>query len=120
MGDTGSLFMGFLLAAVGIKLRFPENFFYIRGNHDGFSDDIAKDGIPQGLLWKRALKEARGKRYRKAMARYYELLPYVVASTRFAAVHAAPPRTKISADMLVNIQAHGYNPLRITPQVRHR
>lgn len=25
MGDTGSLFMGFLLAAVGIKLRFPAN-----------------------------------------------------------------------------------------------
>jgi UDP-GlcNAc:undecaprenyl-phosphate/decaprenyl-phosphate GlcNAc-1-phosphate transferase len=25
MGDTGSLFLGFLLAAVGIKLRFPEN-----------------------------------------------------------------------------------------------
>ena len=26
MGDTGSLFLGFLLAAVGIKLRFPENY----------------------------------------------------------------------------------------------
>jgi UDP-GlcNAc:undecaprenyl-phosphate GlcNAc-1-phosphate transferase len=25
MGDTGTLFMGFLLAAVGIKLRFPDN-----------------------------------------------------------------------------------------------
>ncbi len=25
MGDTGSLFLGFLLAAVGIKLRFPDN-----------------------------------------------------------------------------------------------
>jgi UDP-GlcNAc:undecaprenyl-phosphate/decaprenyl-phosphate GlcNAc-1-phosphate transferase len=25
MGDTGSLFLGFLLAAIGIKLRFPDN-----------------------------------------------------------------------------------------------
>jgi UDP-GlcNAc:undecaprenyl-phosphate GlcNAc-1-phosphate transferase len=25
MGDTGSLFLGFMLAAVGIKLRFPDN-----------------------------------------------------------------------------------------------
>lgn len=25
MGDTGSLFLGFLLAAIGIKLRFPSN-----------------------------------------------------------------------------------------------
>jgi UDP-GlcNAc:undecaprenyl-phosphate/decaprenyl-phosphate GlcNAc-1-phosphate transferase len=29
MGDTGSLFLGFLLAAVGIKLRFPSNSFTI-------------------------------------------------------------------------------------------
>lgn len=89
-----------------LKLRFPERFFYVRGNHDGFSEEVAKGGIPQGLLWKQALKEARGKEYRKAMKRYYELLPYVVASPRFAAVHAAPPRTKISADMLVNIQRY--------------
>ena len=27
MGDTGSLFLGFLLAALGIKLRFPANPF---------------------------------------------------------------------------------------------
>jgi hypothetical protein len=89
-----------------LKLRFPERFFYIRGNHDGFSEDIAKGGIPQGLLWKRALKEIRGKEYRKSMTRYYEMLPYVVTSPRFAAVHAAPSRTKISADMLVNIQRY--------------
>jgi UDP-GlcNAc:undecaprenyl-phosphate GlcNAc-1-phosphate transferase len=25
MGDTGSLFLGFMLAAIGIKLRFPDN-----------------------------------------------------------------------------------------------
>ena len=25
MGDSGSLFLGFLLAAIGIKLRFPDN-----------------------------------------------------------------------------------------------
>ena len=29
MGDTGSLFLGFLLAAVGIKLRFPSNVPYV-------------------------------------------------------------------------------------------
>jgi UDP-GlcNAc:undecaprenyl-phosphate GlcNAc-1-phosphate transferase len=25
MGDTGSMFLGFMLAAIGIKLRFPDN-----------------------------------------------------------------------------------------------
>src|SRR5690606_19600324 len=29
MGDTGSLFLGFTLAAVGIKLRFPENSVFV-------------------------------------------------------------------------------------------
>ena len=28
MGDTGSLFLGFVLAAVGIKLRFPASYIY--------------------------------------------------------------------------------------------
>lgn len=89
-----------------LKLRFPDRFFYVRGNHDGFSEEIAKGGIPQGLLWKKALKEARGKEYRKAMKRYYELLPYVVASPGFAAMHAAPPKSRVSAEMLVNIERH--------------
>lgn len=29
MGDSGSLFLGFMLAAVGIKLRFPENVTFV-------------------------------------------------------------------------------------------
>lgn len=29
MGDTGALFLGFMLAAVGIKLRFPDNVPYV-------------------------------------------------------------------------------------------
>jgi len=29
MGDAGSLFLGFMLASVGIKLRFPENVDFV-------------------------------------------------------------------------------------------
>ena len=29
MGDSGSLFLGFMLAAVGIKLRFPDNYDFV-------------------------------------------------------------------------------------------
>ena len=89
-----------------LKLRFPENFFFIRGNHDSFQEEISKGGIPQGLFWRRALKKARGKDYRKAMQRYYDLLPYVVSSPDFCATHAAPPRSKVSADMLINIDRY--------------
>jgi hypothetical protein len=89
-----------------LKLRFPEHFFFIRGNHDSFMEEISKGGIPQGLFWKRALKKARGKDYRKAMQRYYDLLPYVVSSPDFCAAHAAPPRSKVSKDMLIEIDRY--------------
>ena len=89
-----------------LKLRFPENFFFVRGNHDSFAEEVSKVGVPQGQLWKRALRKARGKEYRKAMQRYYNLLPYVVASPDFIAAHAAPPRSKITRDMLIDIDRY--------------
>ena len=89
-----------------LKLRFPEQVFYIRGNHDSFSEDLAKDGVPQGLLWARELSELRGAVYQKAMGDFYRLLPYVVMSPDFLACHAAAPKTKTSKKMLVNIYQH--------------
>jgi len=89
-----------------LKLRFPANFFFLRGNHESFSEEVAKFGVPQGQLWKRALRKARGKEYRKAMQRYYDLLPYAVVSDDFIAAHAAPTRTKVTRDMLINIHRY--------------
>lgn len=89
-----------------LKLRFPLQVFYIRGNHDSFTEDIAKDGVPQGLLWARELVARRGQAYRKAMDDFYRLLPFVVASTDFLACHAAAPKENVTRDMLVNIHRH--------------
>jgi energy-coupling factor transporter ATP-binding protein EcfA2 len=89
-----------------LKETFPNQVFYLRGNHDSFSDDVAKGGIPQGLLWASALRASRGKAYAKAMERFYEQLPYVAVAKDFVACHAAPPKTKIDRDMLVNIRRY--------------
>jgi hypothetical protein len=94
-----------------LKLRFPEHFFFVRGNHDSFSEDISKGGVPQGMLWKRALKKARSRDYRRAMQRYYNLLPFVVKSPHFCAAHAGPPSSKTTVDKLVNI--HQNSDLRV-------
>ena len=87
-----------------LKIRFPQQVFYVRGNHDSYSDEIAKRGIPQGLLWGKTLKKQRGKAYKKEMRRFYELLPYVVFSRHFVACHAAPPVSSASLDKMINIR----------------
>jgi hypothetical protein len=89
-----------------LKLWFPQQVFYIRGNHDCFSEDIGKDGIPQGLLWDRAIRKARGEAYKNEMDRFYDLLPYVALSGDFAACHAAPPKSKVTLDLLINIRRY--------------
>ncbi|MCB1940832.1 MAG: metallophosphoesterase, partial [Candidatus Accumulibacter sp.] len=89
-----------------LKLRFPEQVFYVRGNHDSFSEDLAKEGVPQGLLWARELSELRGAVYQKAMGEFYRLLPYVVISPDFFACHAAAPKSKVTRKMLVNIHQY--------------
>ena len=89
-----------------LKLRFPNQVFYVRGNHDSFSEEIGKRGIPQGMLWEKALIDARGKEYRDEMERYYNQLPYIVYSDNFVSCHAGPPTASTSYDELVNVHQH--------------
>ncbi|MCU7936247.1 MAG: metallophosphoesterase [Candidatus Thiodiazotropha sp. (ex Dulcina madagascariensis)] len=89
-----------------LKQQFPEQVFYLRGNHDGFSDEIAKGGVAQGLLWKKALNKSRGKEYRKEIERFYDLLPYAAYSKEMICCHAAPPTSKVTLEMLINIKHH--------------
>jgi predicted phosphodiesterase len=89
-----------------LKIRFPEQVFYVRGNHDSFDLDIMKGGIPQGELWNNAIINQRGKKYYKEMNRFYEQLPYVVMAKDFIACHAGPPDVKISLPRLINMYNH--------------
>jgi len=89
-----------------LKLRFPERVFYLRGNHDGFAEEINKAGVPQGILWERALHDQRGPKYKQAMAELYELLPYVALSHRYAVVHAGPCSGKVSRSVMADIRQH--------------
>ena len=89
-----------------LKIHFPQQVFYIRGNHDSFAEEIAKNGIPQGLLWEKTLRKQRGKDYKKEMSRFYELLPYVAYSSHFVTCHAAPPVSSTSLDKIINIKSN--------------
>jgi len=87
-----------------LKLKFPSQFFYIRGNHDSFSPSISKNGILQGVLLKETLLKLRGAEYVQEMEIFYDRLPYTIMSDNFLACHAGPPRTKTSLEEIINIR----------------
>lgn len=89
-----------------LKCFFPNNVFYIRGNHDSFDPDLSKNTIPQGILMEEKLRDLRGARYVEAMNALYDTLPYVVKSNNFYACHAAPPMTKTSFEKIINIHKY--------------
>ena len=86
-----------------LKLKFPENFFYIRGNHDSFDPEIHKHGFTQGTLFRETLLKYRGPAYVQEMQIFYDSLPYIVCSDSFIACHAGPPRWIVNKDDLINI-----------------
>ncbi len=98
---AGSILMLDLLCT--LKLKFPESFHYICGNHDSFSEDISKNGISQGIMLKKELYELRGREYVQEVERFFSTLPYIVSSDLFFACHAAPPRSRVRYEDLVNI-----------------
>ncbi|MBF0379485.1 MAG: metallophosphoesterase [Magnetococcales bacterium] len=85
-----------------LKLKFPKQFFYIRGNHDSFSPDVRKSGISQGTLWEKAILKTRGKAYKEQMDIFYDSLPFIAISKDFIACHAAPPKAKATRELLIN------------------
>lgn len=101
MGDMASsmLMMDLIFK---LKIRFPDQVFYIRGNHDAFLPSVSKGGISQGLIWENQLREVRGAAYQREMDRCYQQLPYVVLARDFIACHAAPPMSKVSLEVLIN------------------
>ncbi len=86
-----------------LKVFFPYNVFYLRGNHDSFDRELSKNGISQGLLMHRQLTELRGFKYADEMRKFYNRLPYVITNKFFLACHAAPPRKEVTIDQLKNI-----------------
>ena len=87
-----------------LNLRFPEQVFYIVGNHDSFSHDVMKHGVPQGLLWEKHVAASRGEEYKAELELFYRQSPLVVVSQDFLACHAGPARSKISLQTLVNVR----------------
>jgi len=85
-----------------LKIRYPEQVFFIIGNHDSFQHELMKQGIPQGLLWKKHVIASRGEAYREQLELFYQQSPLLILSRDFIACHAGPARRKISRQILVD------------------
>lgn len=101
--DSSVLMMDLILK---LKYFFPDNIFYLRGNHDSFSPDISKNGISQGVLLHDHLLKLRGSSYVEEMDRFHQLLAYVAKGDSFVCCHGGPPSKKISREKLINIDNH--------------
>jgi hypothetical protein len=60
--------------------------------------------VPQGILWEKALHDQRGPRYRDAMQRLYDLLPYVALSPKYICCHAGAPTMKATRGDLIHVR----------------
>ncbi|MCI5223311.1 MAG: serine/threonine protein phosphatase, partial [Candidatus Electrothrix sp. AR4] len=101
--ESSILMMDLILS---LKQYFPGNLFYVRGNHDSFSNSLSKYSVSQGILLRQRLQQLRGREYVEEMERFYQLLPYVVLSDSFIACHAGPSRRKITRNKLINLHNH--------------
>ncbi len=115
--ETSMLIMDLIFR---LKLRFPENVFYIRGNHDSFDPEINKNGFLQGALFREALLEFRGQEYVQEMEKFYNSLPYIICSDTFIACHAGPPRFAVTKDDFINIADNGKLAKELTNNRLHR
>jgi hypothetical protein len=89
-----------------LKVHFPRNLFYLRGNHESFDGEVGKGGVPQGrLLWQHC-RALRGKKYAKLLADCFGLLAYLAKSKDFVACHGGPPRRETSLRKLIDIRHH--------------
>jgi hypothetical protein len=89
-----------------LKIHFPRNVFYLRGNHESFDEEVSKGGVLQGQLLQSRARKLRGKKYARQLAECFDLLPYVALSDDFIACHAGPPRMKVARQKLIDIRDH--------------
>ncbi len=105
-GELGDMDDSILMMDLLLKLisRFPSQICFLLGNHDSFSTDVTKYGVPQGLLWRKQLRTLRDEAYVEQMELFYRLSPLVALAESFVACHAGPPRAKISRQALIDVR----------------
>lgn len=76
-----------------LKSQFPDNFHYIRGNHDDIMNHAAKFNIIEQSAWTRWWMETKyGKDFLEKYKAFEEKMPLLIKGDNFVLSHAAPNR----------------------------
>jgi hypothetical protein len=105
-GDATGVSLMIMDLILRLKKRFPRQVFYLRGDQDTLGEEGANGEGTPSAPWRRALKQSRGKKYRKQMERFYDAIPYVAASRHFIACHGGAPTAKVTREMLINVRQY--------------
>jgi predicted phosphodiesterase len=87
--------------------RYHGRLVHVRGNHDSFDERLVKNGIAQGLEFRRHVVQERGEPYAAAVAEFFEALPLFVIGKGFVIAHAGPIRGGAEREELIDIR---FNP----------
>ena len=96
-----------LLAALySLKIAFPKNFFYLKGNHENIKNKLADGDYPfrkyasEGQMTRSFMEEVYGSQVLNAIESVEDKLPLVYCGKRFALSHAEPELAFSRDDMI--------------------
>ncbi len=96
--DTSIEIMQFIM---DLKIKYPDNVYYMIGNHDYLSEYIVKGFIYQGLVYEKELMELYGNDYIEQYKTFIRYSPILAIGDNFVAVHAGPTKTNITMDNIM-------------------
>ncbi|MDI6758532.1 MAG: metallophosphoesterase [Candidatus Omnitrophota bacterium] len=85
-----------------LKIKNPNNVYYVLGNHDYLSPFCFKGGVMQGIVYRDKLKELYGENYIVTYENFIKVSPLMVMGNGFIAIHGGPIKDA-SLDEIQNV-----------------
>ena len=85
---TGSI--AIMQEILELKREFPQEVYYILGNHDYLSDRLEKGGVTQGIAHRNALEKEFGREYVSMYETFLRHCPVLLAADGLLAAHGGP------------------------------
>lgn len=87
-------------------VRWPQQVFFLQGNHDTFNPMLVKSGIKQGKLFDEFLVKERSQQYRDLIGEIFDTLPLFAMADQFLMVHAGPIRGGCTREHLIEVRRY--------------